>query len=177
METNVLLMFRQTLKFDGDTIPVKPLCDFFNIKYSFQVSKIKNDAILKFQFHKKGNETIFGDKIRRIFLTKEGFLRWITLINPKIVHVSLRENLIEYQKNIFKFLFGKIEEQKTISNEITFHHYRIKKLKKVASYCGNEIKREEKILTYLIDSQYPQTRLQFTESQPQTKPKPYSQSA
>ncbi len=109
MKNEQLQMFNQTVKFNGNNIWVKPVCDFFGINYDKQIRRINQNILLKSHTSKKADELLFLDKRQDFCLTKQGFLTWILQINSKIVQPNLSEKLIEFQKLIIDFLFGSIQ--------------------------------------------------------------------
>lgn len=114
METTSIQIFQTTVKADGDIIFVKPVCDFFKINYDNQAERIKNDQILSNCTGKKPFKTLFGDNYPRVFLTKKGFVRWIQIMNPSILPENLREKFIQYQNDIFDYLYGTAQEKTNI---------------------------------------------------------------
>lgn len=121
MEKQELIIFHDTIKTSGSEVFVKPICDYFGIEYDNQLKVINNDPILKTSVGKNQSMLLFGDKRERVTLSKRGVIRWIQLINPQIVQVSLRDKLIEYQVLIFDFLYGNIEkeeENRNLFNEL-----------------------------------------------------------
>jgi len=137
MENNELVMFERTVKYSNDVIFIKPLCDLFNISYENQCRVISNDEILQTSSTKKSDKMLFGDKRERVCLTKKGFIRWIQLINPQIVQVSLKENFIKYQILIFDYLYGNVEKEDLLK----IKYARLKKLKSLYGKIGYEIQQ------------------------------------
>jgi len=108
MENIETVMFTQTVIYDkNDDIFIQFLCDFFGINYQSQLRFIKNDHILKEEWTKKSTPDLFPDGQKRHCLTKSGFLRWITILNPNIIKEELRENFKIYQKSVVDYLYGK----------------------------------------------------------------------
>lgn len=107
MENTELQLFRQTVvSEENDCIFIQPICDLFEIDLQNQYKFIQNDPILESQKGKNTSNLLFGDNRQRLYLTKKGFVRWIQLLNPNIVRDDLREKLIQYQTNIFDFIYG-----------------------------------------------------------------------
>jgi len=107
MENSELQLFRQTVVAEhNDCIFIHPVCEIFEIDSKNQYKIIKNDPILSNQGGKKTASLLFGDNYLRVFLTRKGFIRWIQLLNPNIVREDLREKLIQYQTNIFDYIYG-----------------------------------------------------------------------
>lgn len=157
--TTALSMFDTTVKYSGDQIFVKPFCDFFQINYRNQCRIIKNDVILQTSCTKKYDKLLFGDERERLTLSKAGFLRWIQLLNAQIVHVSLKEKLIDYQCLIFEFLLGKIHSE----DKTKLAYNRLNKLKNLQSKIRLEIKKSEKEIQGYLVSKFGQTELKLTE--------------
>jgi len=133
-------IYTQTIIRNDNYIFVKPICDVFQIDYDNQVKKFKKDPILKNQTSKKTDETYFGDKIPRLAVSASGFVRWIQLITPSIVQVSLREKFQYYQVFIFDYLYGTLSEKET-THQVAAHNYtRLKKLKNLKSKINYEIR-------------------------------------
>ncbi len=146
METNSLQMFDTTIKYSGEDIFIKPLCDFFKIEYDNQLRNIKNDPILQTSAGKNPSMLLFGDDRPRVTLSKRGFLRWIQLINPRLVPENLREKLTDYQAQIFDYLFRSSEDLSDIQRMSA------QLLEKRSRYSalGNEIQNDQKTLNELI---------------------------
>lgn len=103
-----LTMFNQTVIYDeNNDIFVQHLCEFFEINYKYQQKIIEKDHILATCSQKKGDKLLFSDNRKRTCLTREGFLRWIEILNPNIVKESLREQFKTYQKLVVDYLYGK----------------------------------------------------------------------
>lgn len=158
MENNTTLsMFNTTVKYSGDHIFVKPFCDFFQIDYDNQLKRIYNDEICKTSAGKNTDKLIFGDKKERVTLSKVGFMRWIQLINPQIVQVSLREKLKEYQIMIFEFLLGKIQ----LEDKTQLAYARLNKLKRLQTKIKAEIKKSENQIEGYLASKFGQLELKL----------------
>lgn len=108
MENNEIEIFKRTIVGDENLtcIFIHPICEMFEIDRENQRKFIQNDPILSRSTLKKTAESIFGDKYNRLALSKNGFLRWIQLLNPNIVKPELKEQLISYQIAIFDYLSG-----------------------------------------------------------------------
>lgn len=157
MQTTELVMFQKTIKYNRDNIWLKPLCDFFDISYKWQVEVVKKDHILTTMVRKNSSETTFGDKRGRILLPKKGFIRWIQLINPAIIREDLQDSFKNFQTLVFDYLYGSAEEKELIRHE----YNRLHKLKKLYSKLGNEIKQSEKSLNFMLNNHYNQLRLPY----------------
>ena len=155
MKTTALQMFNQTIQYQGNDIWIKPVCDFFEINYENQTRKVKKDNILSKQSTKKSSSLMFSDNYPRILLTKKGFVRWIQLINPQTIKETLREKFSQFQDLVFDFLYGSVEDEAQTS----FHYTRLRKLEKLYSKIGTEIKREKKALTKCLNGKYLQLSL------------------
>lgn len=160
MNTTALQMFNLTIKYADDTIFVQPFCDFFQINSQNQYRVINKDLILKSERTKKSSKLIFGDERPRLTLSRRGFIRWIQLINPQIVHVSLREKLMEYQTLIFDFLFGKVERDEEIKVVVQ----RRDKLKRLKSIISSELSTCQDRIENYISGRYNQAQLHFPSS-------------
>jgi len=157
METTALAMFNQTVKYTGNNIWIKPVCDFFEINYENQTRKIKKDSILANHSIKKSDSLMFGDNYPRILLSKKGFIRWIQLVNANTIVEHLREKFQKYQDMIFDFLYGSAEDEE----QTKLHYTRLRKLEKLYSRIGSEIKKEKAKLTTLLNNKYQQLSLNF----------------
>jgi hypothetical protein len=152
-------MYKNTIKYEGTYIFIKPLCDFFNIDYENQLRNINNNQLLKKLALKKTSISIFGDNFERVAVSKRGYITWILQINPKIVQENLRDNFILYQELIFDFMFGSIEREENIK-----HNYqRLSKLKDLKSKISNEIKKCELNIENYLNGKFMQTQLDFKE--------------
>jgi hypothetical protein len=112
MDVTTLEMFENTINELDEFIFIKPICDFFKINYENQCRIIQKDTILKTSSTKKSNKMLFGDERERYTLSKKGFIRWIQLLNPQLVQVSLRDKLEIYQSNVFEFFYQSAIERK-----------------------------------------------------------------
>lgn len=159
MDTTVITMFTNTVKYCGDVIFVKPFCDFFQIDYDNQCRRINYSELLKRSAGKNPDKLLFGDERERITLTKQGFITWILQLNPSIVQVSLREKLFQYQSFIFDFMFGSIEREENAK----VSYARLKKLKRLKTKIASEIALCEDEIHNYLDGKFVQTRLTFDE--------------
>ena len=157
MEVVELSMFSQTIKYQGNDIWIKPLCDFFGINYKWQVGVLRKDHILASMVRKNKNKTLFGDNRERVLLPKKGFIRWIQIINPKTVRQELRDKFKQFQELVFDFLYGSAEEEE----ETKYHYIRLQKLERLYGTIGSEIKREKKMLAQYLNRRYVQLSLNF----------------
>lgn len=175
METTELDMFRETVQYSGQNIWIKPVCEFFEISLQNQQRKIKNDSILGKLWIKKSadlseNENLEAksaqdlgeiDSNGRILLSKKGFVRWIQIINPNTVADHLLDKFSFYQEFVFDYLYGSVHDEKQITN----HYARLRKLERLYSKIGSEIKREKNLVSKLLGARYLQLDL-FSETQP-----------
>lgn len=138
MDNATLEMFDKTINQIDDFVFVKPICDFFKINYENQCRVIQKDSILQSCSTKKSNKMLFGDERDRHTLSKKGFIRWIQLINPQLVQVSLREKLEIYQTNVFEYFY-----QSAIEKKQFFEIYsEILSLKKAQKEISSKIKEK-----------------------------------
>lgn len=149
MEKFALQMFDATIKYSGETIFIKPLCDYFKIEYDNQIRRINSDPILATSAGKNPSMLLFGDERPRVTLTKRGFVRWVQLLNPQIVHVNLRDNLRGYQVMIFDFLFKSAEQR----NDIQEKNIRLIELRSQYSVIGNEIQTLQRELIDYVNAE------------------------
>ncbi|MBZ0246319.1 MAG: phage antirepressor N-terminal domain-containing protein [Cyclobacteriaceae bacterium] len=159
MKTSTLQMFNATIKYHDDVIFIKPFCDFFGIQYDNQTRRINSNPLLKRSVLKNTDMLLFGDERPRLTLTKQGFTTWILQLNVKIVHVSLREKLIEYQTLIFDFLFGKVEREEEIKVVVQ----RRDKLKRLKSIISSELNACQDRIENYISGRFNQAQLQFSQ--------------
>jgi hypothetical protein len=145
---NKILIFKETVKYEGSDIWIKPICDFFNINYENQTRVIKSDKILSNQSTKKSSSLMFGDNYRRVLLTKKGYVRWIQILNSNIVKEELREKFEYYQEVIFDYIFGSIEEKEQIAQK----KLRLIKLMKLESKIKLEIRTCQTVINKYIDN-------------------------
>jgi len=155
--TTALTMFNNTVKYSGDEIFVKPFCDFFKIEYDNQCRAINNSVLLKKSAGKNPSTILFGDNIKRVTLSKQGFITWILQVNPQIVQVDLRESLIKYQELIFDFMFGSIERE----TNIKLMYARLKKLRRLKSKIALEINRCDKEVQLYLNYRFIQVEMNF----------------
>lgn len=172
METTSLKDFKSTIQYSGKNIWVKPVCDFFKLDVQNQYIKIKKDPVLGNLYGKNTGDfsknesmdrktsTDLGeiDKNGRILLSKKGFLRWIQIINAKTINDDLRDKFIQYQSLVFDFLYGSLEEEKDTS----FHYTRLRKLEKLYSKIGAEIKKEKKAVADQLNKRFLQLSIPFS---------------
>ena len=150
MENTALKMFTDTVKYKDNHIFVKPLCDFFEIDYDNQVSKIKKDPEMASRTGKFRCEVLFSDTRLHFSLTKNGFLMWILSINPSLVREDLREKFIRYKSLISDYLYGSVEEQENIR----MLNGRLQLLKNKYSEVGTEIRITQRNLTDALNQRY-----------------------
>ena len=131
-------------------IAVAPLCDFFGINYKWQTQAIKSDPILKNEWIRGKSPVLYGDDRSRVSLTRRGFVRWVQLLNPSIVREELRARLIEFQINVFDWVFGKLHHEKDIAPV----YKRLHKLKKLYSRIGTEIQCAEREVKRYMDGRF-----------------------
>lgn len=167
MNPQALTMFQQTVKFEQESIWIKPICDFFDIGYKYHLKVIRNDHILGSMVGKKTNELLFGDKYERVLLPKIGFLRWIQLINPKTVREELRESFKQYQILVVEYLFGSVKR----IEQAGVHYKRLKKLERLKSIINTEIKSVKRQLERHWNRRYLQTNLGFGDESKQVEGK------
>lgn len=157
MNKQTITMFQKTVKFEQDSIWIKPICDFFDIGYKYHLKMIRNDHILASMAGKKANESLFGDKYERVLLPKIGFLRWIQLINPKTVREDLQDKFKKYQTLVVEYLFGSVKKIRQAS----VHYKRLKKLERLKRKINSEIKSEKRHLEHHWDRRYLQGEFAF----------------
>jgi len=93
MENTDLSMFDQTVIYDKNNyIFVQNLCDFFELNYQNQQRFIEKDHILSTCRIKSSDMLLFSNNKKRTCLTKEGFLRWVEILNPIFVKESVNGN-------------------------------------------------------------------------------------
>lgn len=158
MDNQQLQLFNDAVKLFGDDVFVKPLCDFFQIDYDNQMKRINSDEILKLSTGKNTDKLLFGDERERVTLTKSGFVRWIQLINPQIVQVSLREKLKLFQQFIFQYFWGNVEKERRIA--VTYQ--RRDKLKKIKAKIITEINNCDKEIDQYLADKSTQLSLSFS---------------
>lgn len=160
MENTALKMFTDTVKGESGYIFVRPLCEFFQIHYRNQASKIKSDPKIATQVRNFALESLFGDNREHLSLTKKGFLIWILSINASTVAPELQGKFIQYQTYLSDFLFGTVEEHELISKLNT----ELQLLKRQYSELGNLIRNTQKELNEALNQRY-QYRLDFNSRQ------------
>lgn len=145
-----LQMFVDTVKYSDDqTIFIQPLCEYFGIQQDNQLKRIKNDLILATSTLKNTSMLLFGDERERVCLTKRGFVRWIQLLNPQIVQVSLREKLATFQVQIFDYLFSSAVAR----DDMQAKSMELIRLRNEYSIIGNQIQKLTRELTEYADAQ------------------------
>ena len=145
---NEISIFKETVKYEGSLIWIKPICDFFNINYENQTRVIKSDRILANQSTKMSSSLLFGDNYRRVLLTKKGYVRWIQILNSNLVKEELREKFEYYQEVIFDFIFGSIDEKEQIAQK----KLRLIKLIKLENKIKTEIRICQTVINKYIDN-------------------------
>jgi len=151
MQQNELEVFQKTIILDeNNDIFIHFLCDLFDINLHNQQRFIQNDDILKSQWIKKSNNLLFNDNRKRVCLSKNGYLRWIQLLNPNIVRPELKNKLIRYQTFIFDFLNSSsltplMKETHALNARIMEIHREINALLLEEKKAKREIKRLEDI--------------------------------
>lgn len=155
MNYDLINTYSSTVKQEEDAIWIKPVCDFFQISYKWQVEVVKKDPILSSMVRKNSNQKMFGDKRERVLLHKKGFLRWVQLLNPNTLTPELREKLIEFQTFIFDYMMGSFAalEQSRKS------HAKLKELEQQKREIEKEIKKEKDVIDNYVHSLFVQTQL------------------
>lgn len=105
------LELSKLITFETDLIWVEPVCNFFEISYRNATRSIQNDHFLASHCTKKSSDLLFSDKRSRFLLTKQGFIRWIQIVNPNTVRPDLREKFVKFQVLVFDYLYGAAEQQ------------------------------------------------------------------
>ncbi len=174
MEKSDLIMFAETVKYSGNQIWVRPICEFFNLDVKNQYSKIKKDPILGKLYGKNNtdltnNEKLVGkntpdlgeiDNNGRILLTKKGFVRWIQIINSNTIIDDLRDKFILYQSLVIDYIYGSFERDELIKVD----YIRLKKLKRLYSVIGREIQRVDDRVKLYMDAKFSQLSLPLDET-------------
>lgn len=159
MEQSSLVIFQEAIKSSGGRIFIEPVCNYFGIGYQNQLRSIAKDVILKSDRLKLADELVFGDQIKRYSLSIGGFLRWIHGINYQIVHVTLKEKLIEFQKLIYDFFMGGINQIEKIKEV-----YQVKEgLKQQISALKSQLNKCDENITAIINGEYIQQQLNFSD--------------
>jgi hypothetical protein len=161
MDTTSVTMFQETVKYNGDYIFVKPICDFFGLDNETQVTKISESYLIQNFSKTRSDKMLFGDNRERLALTKQGFILWITQINPKTVSDTVQEKLMQYQKLVLDFLYGSYERELKIKSTIL----RVKKLKRLRAKINLEISQGDKLIKNYIEGRFIQPELEFKEDE------------
>ncbi|GEM_PF-1057050 len=183
MENTELTMFAETIKYSGNQIWVRPVCDFFKLDVQNQYIKIKKDPILgklygKNRTDSSENGNLYGknlpdsskngnlvgknkpdlgeiDKNGRILLAKKGFIQWIQIINVNTIIEELREKFLLYQSLVIDYIYGSFEREELMKVD----YLRLKKLKRLYSVIGREIQRVDDRVRLYMDSRFSQLNL------------------
>jgi hypothetical protein len=143
-------LFEKAIIKDDDYVFVKPICDLFDLNYQSQMRIIRNDHFLSKYWIKKSNTLLFGDNYERYALQKRAIIRWIQLINPKIVHQNLQDDFINFQYSIFDFMFSKIIDEENHRKT----YLRLHKMKTLYGKIGREIQNLEKQQKIFLEAKY-----------------------
>lgn len=155
MNTDIEI-FKQTAMADSaGVIPAKPLCDFFGLDWSNQQKTFKSDPHLAQLMVKKPSTGNDGKTYQMIHFSKKGFLRWVQIINPNVVREDLKEKFLNYQLQIFDYLFGSLEEQERLQANLR----RKKELEFIIKNAKDELKNIEKSVSLFIDMRFGQIQL------------------
>lgn len=139
-----IAFYTSAVKFaDEDHIFVKPVCEYFGIKYKHQATKFSEDLILKRESRKFSHVPTFGDHQRHLAVTKRGFIRWVQLTNSSICHPSVAEKFEQFQLLIFDILYsGSIIKDQYIQY-VKKEMKELDELRKEYGRQGNEIKKKK----------------------------------
>ncbi len=150
---NDIQIFNDSVKRTNDNeVFVKPLCDFFGINYKHQSERIKRDEICQSQVGKNRLESYFHDTRDHLTLSRKGFLRWIQLLNAEIVRPELRSKFIEFQANVFDFLYqGNVIKDLQLQDILQFNK-EASRLKSLYGRVGNAIQRRNFGLRVCVQS-------------------------
>lgn len=130
---------------------VKPFCDFFKIDFDNQVKRIKNDMICQTDTGKNTDKLLFGDEIPRLTLSKRSFVRWIQLINPQILQVSLRDKFIQFQANIFEYIYSGTSNKLQFLEDMQAINAEANRLRSERGKLGKQIQTLNKTLATMQD--------------------------
>lgn len=138
---------------------ITPVCEYFKIGYDHHRKLIKNDPILQSIQRKNADYLTFGDNRKRILLSKVGFIRWIQLINPNTIDPQLRVKFIQFQTQVFEFLYAAADRyNQELTEEATLYaEIQHKKSEKVRLY--REIRAAEAQLKTLYKKKYGSVQL------------------
>lgn len=90
---------------ENEYIFISPVCDFFGLSTKNQIEQLKKDPICQSDIRKISSESVFGDKRKRLVLSRRGFIRWIQLISAALVSSNLRDLFQQYQVAVFDYLY------------------------------------------------------------------------
>jgi hypothetical protein len=106
MKTEIQV-FEQTAQADGNgLIPVKPLCDFFGLDWRSQQRSINNNELLNSKIIKNEATGVDGKNYNMLCFDKRSFIIWVTSINSNSVNSNFKQIFLDYQNDIFDFIFG-----------------------------------------------------------------------
>jgi len=157
MDKRVSKIMTDTTRSASNMVFIEDCCNFFGIQYHNQKKVINENEFLHANKSLVSSKELFGDNVKRIALTKEGFVAWILQINPTIVYESLRNDFRAYQSNIFSFIFGSIEEKESLRTLYS----RLNKLEKLKRKINRELGHCKRKVNAWVHNELVQKELDF----------------
>lgn len=192
METQELAMFTQTVKYSGNYIWVKPVCEFFRLDVRNQHKKIKSDPVLRNLVGKNTpdwlkNENLVGKNHTDYIQTEPDIFNLRTKKSGDFGEIDQNGRILLTKRGFVRWI--QIINANTIPQElrdqfITYQmlvfdyiygsfereeqvkvdYVRLKKLRRLYSVIGREIQRVEEQVRLYMDSRYTQLSLPLKET-------------
>ena len=140
-EELIVLFDETTLNKENNQIPLKLVCEHMGIDYDYQAHEVIKNPILKKYVERVANEELYGDKRKRLSLSKKGFLLFILSLSIESVPDERREMFYMYQEFIFDYLFDDAMLRESLTKNKLELTNELKKIEK-------EIQNDEKFKLY-----------------------------
>ena len=112
-------------------VPVKPVCKALGVSYQMQEEKLKNHPVFAPTIMFSMIVASDGKYREMICIPAKYVFGWIFTIHPDNVKESVRQNLIDYQKECCEALYNYFFQTQTVRNEVLETIYRLEQRKKV----------------------------------------------
>ena len=115
MNDKLIHIFQSTMPVENlEIIPISFVCDFFDLDYYKHGKIITSDTFYKEDVFILKDDKLYESDNEMIFMSKNGFIRWILQINSSLLSSKFQSLFLDYQKNVINYLFSNAYEQQRI---------------------------------------------------------------
>src|SRR6478672_5771388 len=115
MENELIEVFEKTIPVENfDLIPIQFFCEEFGIDRDVSKNLLSGNPRFSSHIKNVSNESIFGDKVKRIHLDRKGFIAFVMNIPVAKAKVDLKELFLDYQMEVLDYLYGNANQQEAI---------------------------------------------------------------